>query len=190
MDGLSNYVRALLQAGRVVEARRLWDTAQSIWARYHVAEDTFELLALQRLASGVTREQLLPSHVCGVLDRLAMCRDVITMQEFYELWRTWQMGYCTWREPWTGCGGVVRTDDHLRVGAATSIMGAVAVEEAWILGHADCPKVPRMPPMEAVGRREHWLALHPQSMRSWAIGAIGYAGSGATTPAGEGTNSQ
>ena len=87
--------------------------------------------------------------------------------------------------------GTVRTDDRPRAGAAIRcIMGAVAVEEAWILGHADCPKVPRMPPMEAVGRREHWLALHPQSMRSWAIGAIGYAGSGATIPAGEGTNSQ
>ena len=95
----SNYVRALLQAGRVVEARRLWDTAQSIWTRYHVPEDTFELLALPRLASGVTREQLLPSHFCGVLDRLAMCRDVLTMEEVYQLWRTWQMGYCTWREP-------------------------------------------------------------------------------------------
>ena len=29
--------------------------------------------------------------------------------------------------------------------------------------------VPRLPPMDAVGRREHWLDLHPQSMRSWAM---------------------
>ena len=27
----------------------------------------------------------------------------------------------------------------------------------------------RLPPMDAVGRREHWLDLHPQSMRSWAM---------------------
>ena len=53
---------------------------QTIWDRYHGCEDTFELLA--------TRAQLLPPHVCSVLERLA-----------FELWR-WQQGSCIWREPW------------------------------------------------------------------------------------------
>ena len=30
-------------------------------------------------------------------------------------------------------------------------------------------KIPRMPPIESVGRREHWLDIHPQACRSWAM---------------------
>ena len=38
--------------------------------------------------------------------------------------------------------------------------------------------------MDAVGRREHWLDLHPRSMRSWAMApmAIHPVGFGATSP--------
>ena len=92
--------------------------------------------ALQRVASGVTREQLLPSHVGGVLARLALCRDGITMQELFELWRSWQQGSCTWVEPWTGCGGIVQAnDERRRAGAALRcILGAVEAAVDWIPG--------------------------------------------------------
>ena len=69
------------------------DTAQSLWERYHAGEETFELLALQRVASGVTRAQLIPRpRPWRPSSRLALCRDGITMQEFFELWREWQQG--------------------------------------------------------------------------------------------------
>ena len=71
-------------------------------------------LRCEKNASGVTRAQLIPDHAHGTLVRLALCRDGITMQEFFELWREWQQGSCTWVEPWTGCGGVVRANDDRR----------------------------------------------------------------------------
>lgn len=115
---------------------RAGDTATAVWERYHAGAETFELLALQRVASGVTRVQLIPDHVHGVLGRLTLCRDGITMQEFFELWREWQRGSCTWAEPWTGCGGVVgANDDRGRAGAAVRcILGAVEAEVEWIPG--------------------------------------------------------
>ena len=32
--------------------------------------------------------------------------------------------------------------------------------------------VPRMPPLEACGRRQHWLDFDPRAMRSWAMTAL------------------
>ena len=49
---------------------------------------------------------------------------------------------------------------------------AIAVSTSWWavrIGRAKL-RVPRMPPTEAVGRREHWLHYDPRSMRSWAVG--------------------
>ena len=115
---------------RTAVLARAGDTAQSVWERYHAGEDTFELLALQRVASGVTRAQLLPRHVNGALARLALCCDGITMQELFELWRAWQHG------SWTACGGVVWiNDEYRRAGAALRcILGAVEAEVDWIPG--------------------------------------------------------
>ena len=48
---------------------------------------------------------------------------------------------------------------------------AIAVSTSWWavrVGRAKL-RVPRMPPTEAVGRREHWLHYDPRSMRSWAM---------------------
>ena len=121
---------------RTAVLARAGDTAQCVWERYHASGETFELLALQRVASGVTHEQLLPSHAGGFLARLALCRDGITMQELFELWRSWQQGSCTWVEPWTGCGGIVQAnDERRRAGAALRcILGAVEAAVDWIPG--------------------------------------------------------
>ena len=61
---------------------------QAVWDNYHGCEEIFELP--RRLASGVNREQIVPRHVRLVVERLALSRDGITMQEFFELWRAWQ----------------------------------------------------------------------------------------------------
>ena len=48
---------------------------------------------------------------------------------------------------------------------------AIAVSTSWWAvrtGHAKL-RVPRMPPTESVGRREHWLYYDPRSTRSWAM---------------------
>ena len=48
---------------------------------------------------------------------------------------------------------------------------AIAVSVSWWAvrdGHARL-HVPRMPPLEACGRRQHWLDIDPRAMRSWAM---------------------
>ena len=48
---------------------------------------------------------------------------------------------------------------------------AIAVLVSWWAvreGHARL-HVPRMPPLEACGRRQHWLDIDPRAMRSWAM---------------------
>ena len=35
--------------------------------------------------------------------------------------------------------------------------------------------IPRLPPTEHVGRREHWLDLDPRSMRQWAMAPLAIA---------------
>ena len=121
---------------RTAVLAQMGDSAQLLWERYHGSEETFELLALQRLVSGVTRDQLVPSHVGRALSRFAPGRDGFTLQEFFELWRAWQVGSYLWREPWMGYRQLLRANsDQLRAGAALRVvLGAVEVGEAWIPG--------------------------------------------------------
>ena len=91
-------------------------------------------------------------------------------------------------KPWTEHGQrVYPSKEEAEYSAGLAF--AIAVSLSWWavrVGKAVL-QVPRMPPMETVGRREHWLELHPQSMRSW----IGHpAGFGATTPTGTSENPQ
>ena len=52
---------------------------QAVWDRYHGCEEIFELLAAQSFSSIVTRAQLVPPHVCCMVERLVLCRDGITI---------------------------------------------------------------------------------------------------------------
>lgn len=52
---------------------------QAVWDRYHGREEIFELLAAQSFSSIVTRAQLVPPHVCCVVERLVLCRDGIAI---------------------------------------------------------------------------------------------------------------
>ena len=59
---------------------------QAVWDNYHGCEEIFELL-------GVSPRELTGNRSCLVrlvVERLALSRDGITMQEFFELWRAWQ----------------------------------------------------------------------------------------------------
>ena len=76
-------------------------------------------------------------------------------------------------KPWTEHGQrVYPSKEEAEYSAGLAF--AIAVSLSWWavrVGKAVL-QVPRMPPMETVGRREHWLELHPQSMRSWAMAPL------------------
>ena len=76
-------------------------------------------------------------------------------------------------KPWTEHGRrVYPSKEEAEYSAGLAF--ALAVALSWWaarVGRAVL-HVPRMPPMETVGRREHWLELHPQSLRSWAMAPL------------------
>ena len=77
---------------------------------------------------------------------------------------------CSHSEPWMEDGvRIYPSSEEAEYSAGLAF--AIAVSLSWWavrVGRAIL-QVPRLPPMGAVGRREHWLDLHPQSMRSWAM---------------------
>ena len=71
-----------------------------------------------------------------------------------------------WR-PWTEHGQrVYPSKEEAEYSAGLAFALAVALSWWAVRVGRAVLHVPRMPPMETVGRREHWLELHPQSMRS------------------------
>ena len=71
------------------------------WASYHLNEEKLDLLAIQFVASPMSREDILPDHVARMLQLLAaQPTGGYPLDAAWEAMRSWQLGHRRWREPW------------------------------------------------------------------------------------------
>ena len=74
-------------------------------------------------------------------------------------------------DPWEDTQGRHQFPSKEEAEYSATLAFAIAVSVSWWAvreGHARL-HVPRMPPLEACGRRQHWLDIDPRAMRSWAM---------------------
>ena len=74
-------------------------------------------------------------------------------------------------DPWEDTQGRHQFPSKEEAEYSATLAFAIAVSVSWWaarVGHARL-HVPRMPPLEACGRRQHWLEIDPRAMRSWAM---------------------
>ena len=71
------------------------------WASYHLNEEKLDLLAIQFMASPMSREDILPDHVARMLQLLAtQPTGGYPLDAAWEATRSWQLGHRRRREPW------------------------------------------------------------------------------------------